>query len=250
MNSASSPPVGAIEAHGSEPAYARFLQRLLALIIYSIILLLILFAALMIATAVRSDNLARPLGFAVAAFWLLYEPLFVAFAGGTLGHIMSNLRVVDDRTHGNVSVRKAVARSIIKGVLGWVSFVTMLTTRRSQAVHDLLTRSTVQVRDISRAGPKLYIRERTELASPALPSRQRRALVILACVAIVSALCFGLGGALAAAGVVSATCIETDRCTRTEDVIFTAIAVVWLAGCIAAIALGWRGYLYGARRQA
>src|SRR5215467_10708632 len=111
-----------------ERAYARFLPRLRALIVDSIILVIVLFAAVMIAVAIRMDNLARPLGFAVAAFWLLYEPLFVAYAGGTLGHRWSNLRVVDDRTQGNVSLLKAVSRAIIKGVLGWLSFVTMLTT--------------------------------------------------------------------------------------------------------------------------
>ena len=132
--------IATTEAAAPEPerAYARFLPRLRAIIIDAMILLLVLFAAIAIGTTARSDNLAGPLGFAVAAFWLLYEPLFVAFAGGTLGHRMANLRVVDDRTQGNVSVLKAVARSIIKGLLGWVSFITMLTTRRSQAVHDLL----------------------------------------------------------------------------------------------------------------
>jgi uncharacterized RDD family membrane protein YckC len=210
-------------AAASERAYARFLPRLRALIIDAIILLLIVFGAIGIATMVRSDNLARPLGFAVAAFWLLYEPLFVAFAGGTLGHIMSNLRVVDDRTQGNVGILKAVARSIIKGVLGWVSFVTMLTTRRSQAIHDLLTRSTVQVRDISRAGPKQFVYERTELASPSMPSWQRRALVVLVYVGLVTGLCFAVTIGLADLDVFSAKCLDNDICNPKENVIFTVL---------------------------
>jgi len=107
----------AIQESAFAPAYARFLPRVQALVIDSIILVVVIFAAVMVAVAVRSDNFARPLGFAVAAFWLLYEPLFVSYAGGTLGHIRSNLRVVDDRTHGNVSFLKAVARAIVKGAL-------------------------------------------------------------------------------------------------------------------------------------
>ena len=231
-----------------ERAYARFLPRLRALIIDAVILLLIMFGAIAMATVVRSDNLARPLGFAVAAFWLLYEPLFVAFAGGTLGHTMSNLRVVDDRTQGNVSVPKAVARSIIKGVLGWVSFVTMLTTSRSQAIHDLLTSSTVQIRDISRAGPKQFVHERTELASPLMPSWQRRALVVLVYVAIVTGLCFALTVGLADLEVFSAKCLDNDICNPTENAIFKVLGGLWIGGSIAALALGWNGRLYGARR--
>lgn len=229
-------------------AYARFLPRLRALIIDVVILLLIMFAAIAMATMTRSDNLARPLGFAVAAFWLLYEPLFVAFAGGTLGHTMSNLRVVDDRTQGNVSVLKALARSIIKGVLGWVSFITMLTTRRSQAIHDLLTRSTVQIRDISRAGPKQFMHERVELASPLMPSWQRRALIVLIYVAIVTGICFGITVLLADNDVFSQQCLDNDACTRTENAIFMILGGLWIGGSIVALALGWNGRLYGARR--
>jgi hypothetical protein len=39
-------------------------------------------------------------------------------------------------------------------VLGVYSFVTMATTSRRQAVHDLLTQSTVQIRDRSKATSK------------------------------------------------------------------------------------------------
>ncbi len=231
-----------------EPAYARFLPRLRAIIVDVMILLLVLFAAIAIGTTARSDNLARPLGFAVVAFWLLYEPLFVAFAGGTLGHIMSNLRVVDDRTGGNVSFLKAVARLIIKGLLGWVSFVTMLTTRRSQAMHDLITSSTVQIRDISKAGSKQFIRERTEFSSPSMPSWPQRALVVLVYVAIVTGLCFALAIGLADLEVFSANCLDNDICNPKESAIFTVIAGLWIGGSIVALALGWNGRLYGARR--
>ena len=142
------------------------------------------FAAVSIAVVIRSDHLARPLGFSVAAAWLLYEPVLVAFAGGTIGHRRCNLRIVDDRTGANVSFLKAVLRTLIKAALGWVSFVSMLTTRRSQAIHDLLTRSTVQIRDLSQAGEHHYVRERMDHANPALPSRTRRGLVILGYLAV------------------------------------------------------------------
>ena len=84
---------------------------------------------------------------------VLYEPILVSRMGGTLGHYFTNLRVVDDRSGGNIGFARACARVVIKGVLGLYSFVILAATRRNQAVHDLLTRSTVQIRDPAKALP-------------------------------------------------------------------------------------------------
>jgi uncharacterized RDD family membrane protein YckC len=107
MNSAS-----ASQGEIIEPAYARFWPRVRALYIDVIVLTVVMAAALVIAVSLKMDSVARLLGFTVAAFWLLYEPLLVSFAGGTIGHRRTNLRIVDNRTHGNVSFLKAVARVI------------------------------------------------------------------------------------------------------------------------------------------
>ena len=84
---------------------------------------------------------------------LLYEPVLVSFTGGTVGHHLTNLRVVDDRG-GNVSFLKACARMVVKDLLGWCSFVILMATSRNQAIHDLVTRSTVQIRDLAKALPR------------------------------------------------------------------------------------------------
>jgi hypothetical protein len=73
-------------------------------------------------------------------------------AGGRIGHYLCNRWLVDDRG-GNVSFIKAFGRMIIKSLLGWYSFLTMVMTSRHQAVHDLLTRSTVQMRDLTKSKP-------------------------------------------------------------------------------------------------
>ena len=228
-------------------AYARFLPRLRALIVDAIIMLVAIYAAVLVAVAARSDSIARPLGFTVAALWLLYEPLLVAFMGGTLGHRFGNLRVVDDRTGGNVSFLKAVARTIIKALLGIFSFVTVLATRRSQALHDLLTRSTVQVRDPSRAAPSLYIHEREEFANPAMPSRWRRVVVILGYLMLVGAAYLSVLAGLSLSGVISDACVMADRCRPSDNLVLTVAGGVWLLGCALCIGFGWRGKLYGAR---
>jgi len=236
-----------VQGSVGEPAYARFMPRLRALYIDAIIMMVVAFAVLFVAVTLRSDDIARVLGFTIVVSWLLYEPLLVSFAGGTIGHRRTNLRVVDDRTHGNVGLLKSFARTIIKAALGWVSFVTMLTTRRSQAMHDLLTRSTVQVRDLASAGPKLYVHERQDFEPSVMPSRARRALVIGAYVVGSFVLCLLLFMLLIQNGFVSAKCISTDQCSQRDDMMMGGPLIVWLIACVLSVGLGWRGRLIGCR---
>ena len=156
-------------ATSPSPLYARFSRRMRGIVIDWIIAMVVLFGAVMLASASGNSAVSRTLGYLVIAFLLLYEPVLVTLTGGTVGHWASNLRVVDDRTGGNVSFAKALARLVIKAVLSWYSFVILAATRRNQAVHDLLTRSTVQIRDAAKARPGQYVTERTEPVDGSMP---------------------------------------------------------------------------------
>jgi uncharacterized RDD family membrane protein YckC len=111
------------DASSDTQAYVRFTRRVQAVLVDTIIFMIILAAALAVAVSFASDNIARIVGFTVATTWLFYEPLLVSLTGGTIGHYLYNMRVVDDRC-GNVNFLKAVGRVLIKSLLGWYSFVT------------------------------------------------------------------------------------------------------------------------------
>src|SRR5690242_1930582 len=128
MSVTADPPI----ATAAAPSYARFSRRLRGLAIDWIVFSLLLAGVLSLATAQRSDSIGRYLGFSALAIFLLYEPVLVSFTGGTIGHYLSNLRVVDERTKGNVGLMKAFARFVIKSLLGWYSFISMGLTRRNQ----------------------------------------------------------------------------------------------------------------------
>ena len=236
-------------ATADNPAYARFAPRLRAVLIDSIILTLVLVTALALAVALKSDDVARVFGFTVVAVWLLYEPLLVSLTGSTVGHYLNNLRVVDDRSGRNLSFPKAVARVVIKTILGWVSFIAMALTRRHQAVHDLLTRSTVQVRDLTRARAHDFSGERLELSGPAMPSRMRRVVVTLAYLLLCYLLFSVTVAGLTQAGVVSRRCIAADRCSTSEYGWLAGTGAAWIGGSVLLIVLGWRGRLLGCRIQ-
>jgi hypothetical protein len=210
--------------------------------------MLILAGALIVAVSFASDNIARILGFTVAATWLFYEPLLVSMTGGTIGHYLCNMRVVDDRG-GNVGFLKAIARMAIKSLLGWYSFVAMALTSRHQAVHDLLTKSTVQIRDLAKAQTHHFRGRRNEVTAPGMPSPMRRIAVIIAYLFGCFALFTLAMAVLVPAGLVSSRCINGYPCSAAELIILSLLWLVWAGISIRAFILGWRGELWGARVQ-
>lgn len=242
-----------IESASSDPAsrplYARFSRRLRGLFIDWTISLVVIFGWLIIASSLRNDDVSRVLGICVVLFVLLYEPLLVSLTGGTIGHRLTNMRVVDDAHGGNVSFLKACARFVIKSVVGVYSFIAMATTRRNQAVHDLLTRSTMQMRDAAKARPGEFVTERTELVSPNMPPRWRRLAVIVAHIVSAFIAAYAVLIGLAAIDIISLRCVFEDICTPREDRIANVVAAIWLIASIVLFIAGWRGTLYGARRS-
>jgi uncharacterized RDD family membrane protein YckC len=244
---ASDSPAQALDA----PRYGRFLRRFQAALIDLIVMIVAIYTALFIAVTLNSDNLARTIGFSVAAGWLLYEPLLVWATGSTVGHYFRNLRVVDDKTGGNISFGKAVVRTVIKALLSWLSFISMATTRRHQAVHDLVTGSTVQLRNPGEASPEHYSGENIELSAAGMPSRGRRLAVIGLYLAAGGAVFVLALWGLMSAGYIAQACILDDRCTAKDENLILVLIWCWLGASIACVIMGWRGRLLGSRvRQA
>ncbi len=230
------------------PRYARFSRRVRGVMLDWVITLIIIFGAVLVATTVGNNNVSRALGILVVIALLLYEPVLVSFTGGTLGHYFSNLRVVDERSGRNVSFLKACARVVIKGVLGLYSFIVMTATRRNQAVHDLLTGSTVQIRDPAKALPYQYITERTEFSDSNMPSRWRRLAIICCYLLLIFAIYLGVLAGIMAMGVLSPRCISNNFCSSSERLVRIAVPILLLAASALCIGLGWRGKLFGARK--
>jgi uncharacterized RDD family membrane protein YckC len=229
------------ETMPARPAYGRFSRRLQAVMIDSIIFLVLMAAVLSVTTALESDSIGRILGFTFLAILLVYEPILVPLTGGTVGHYLCNLRVVDDRTDGNIGFPKAVARAAIKTVLGLYSFITMGTTLRHQALHDVLTHSTVQIRNLAKAKTFHYRPERT---ISGVPSRARRVTVIILYLIVVYVLL-----SIALEVTTPVACLSGRRCPVVAQVWMSALALLWLGASAACIIYGWRGKLYGCRTR-
>ncbi|MFS4456294.1 RDD family protein [Maribacter sp. 2304DJ31-5] len=80
----------------------------------------------------------------VAFIFALYEPLFISFYGGTIGHSYMGVTVKRDSDSGkNVIFPLALLRFILKYTLGWLSFLTVTGHERKKAIHDLAANSVV-----------------------------------------------------------------------------------------------------------
>jgi uncharacterized RDD family membrane protein YckC len=224
-------------------AYARFGRRVRALLLDAIVVAGASIAILVLSEAARevpgSGRVAVGLLFVGL---LLYEPLLVSALGGTVGHRAVNLRVVADGTRGNPSFARAFARFWIKAMLGLPSFVAMAFTHRHQAVHDSLTGTTVQIRDLRRAAPEEYLKERVAPDARPVPSRARRVVVIAG---------YLLGQfvllAVATGALLPAECVDATHCTPGQNLLSRVLGMLWIAAGVYTVIAGWRGQLWGGR---
>jgi uncharacterized RDD family membrane protein YckC len=222
--------------------YATFTRRFRALVIDNALvwaLALVLFYLGDAAASVQGSMRVTLL--LMLALVLLYEPLLVSRRGATVGHAVTGMQVVDARTGRWPSFARSLARYLIKMVLGIPSFFTMALSRRHQAVHDMLTHTTVQVP--ATAGTVEFHVERVEERDVLLPSRLRRLVVIvvyLVAVFVVYAVSLALAD--------TDGCVRDRSCSAGTRVLIQIIGLAWLGLSGAAIVAGWKGLLFGARR--
>jgi uncharacterized RDD family membrane protein YckC len=232
-------------AEQPSPAYASFSARVRALIIDAVVAMSTIIGVFLLMALAENWRYSGQVGVvAFAGFLLLYEPVLVAMRGATIGHRRANIRVVSLKSGGNPSFLQALVRYWVKGILGLLSFATMALTRRHQAVHDRLTRTTVQVMDLSQARDSDVVWERAEAEWHGLPPRSRRVLAIVS-----YSLAAFVVMTIALSVLLSEACLVGEHCTRAENLLSSGLAFGWLAATVAIIIYGWRGRLWGSRRR-
>ena len=226
--------------------YARFYRRFQALVVDSAVYGVGLIALLVLVEMASGSRVGtRTVGLGWLGLVLLYEPVLVAWRGATVGHAYANIRVVDLATGANPGFLRALGRVVVKGLLGLVAFIFMALTRHHQALHDLLFRTAVVVRDPSRASGLDYVTERLPVRGRVAAPVWRRLLVILS----YSFVCLAVFG-LVLGFTESRECFEEDLCSAGERTWETLWGVLWLGAQAGCLVFGWRGGLWGARSRA
>ncbi|MEQ9378498.1 MAG: RDD family protein [Imperialibacter sp.] len=126
-----------------EQEYPGVLARVKAVIVDGAILLLMMVGASMAFSAF--SDVPESVKIAVVIFvFILYDPLLTSLFGGTLGHMTTGIRVKresDERK--NILFTSAIVRFLLKGLLGWISLLTVMGNERRKAIHDYVAGSVV-----------------------------------------------------------------------------------------------------------
>ncbi len=127
----------------TEYNYPRVLDRVKAIVMDGIIIVIFMTIAYYFFLLFENvpDN-ARI--FAFVFIFLLYDPIFTSFFGGTIGHMLIGIRVkraTDEQK--NILFPLALLRFIVKSLLGWISLLTITSNKKGKAIHDFLVGSVV-----------------------------------------------------------------------------------------------------------
>ena len=224
--------------------YATFTRRFRAVLVDNAVVLGgIAFIAIASEATDRVPGSGRVVWLLMFGIAFLYEPLFIWRRGATIGHAMNHLTVVADGTGRPPGLARAFARYAIKLVLGLPSFVTMAVSRKHQAVHDWLTRTTVQLAPTADLELIDFHLERTAESPTPPPSRSRRTVVALGYVLL---LFVAYGVVLSA--VDPNGCVLEHTCSASMRTVAHGVTLVWFVVSLASIVATWKELLPGARR--
>jgi uncharacterized RDD family membrane protein YckC len=225
-------------------AYPRLLRRTKAVMTDAVILPVAVIASLFLGDALGVTNTSVKVASFVLPIFIL-EPGMVALTGGTIGHHLFGLRVARLDGKRRINLFAAIIRFAVKLVLSWVSFIVVLTTKKHQAVHDLLARSVVVHVSPEGLPAREVLAERSSPdAKYSYPSAWRRVGVI-GCYWIIATTLIGMVSNLVA----SKACIQGVSCTTLEYFSVMGFDLAWLLSVGWLTVQGWNGLLFGCMRR-
>lgn len=126
-----------------EEKYPFMIERIQSILIDSILII----ACMILFSDILSNfkNVPDWLRAVLLIFLFLYEPIFTTF-GGTIGNNIKGIRVRknSDETQ-SINLFQAIIRYFFKLLLGWLSFITIFSSDKKRAIHDIIS-GTVMVK--------------------------------------------------------------------------------------------------------
>lgn len=138
--------------------YPRLLRRVRAVLIDEVVLLAAL-AGWWLTIGLSDASAAVKVG-ALCLVFMAVDPILVAWTGGTIGHHLMGMKVRRADRDTRVNLLVATVRGLLRYLLGAVSMVLILLTKRHQAIHDFATGTIVVLRDPQRFASREKFSER------------------------------------------------------------------------------------------
>lgn len=225
--------------------YPRLIKRVRAVLIDSVLIPVVTMTILIIGVSMGvSSPIAKVMLLIFPVFIL--EPCMLAFTRGTIGHHLVGIKVTKRNGIDKINIFAATVRFLAKLLFGWFSFVFVFTSKKHQAIHDLVAGSIVTHRDASQLPQYDILQERVvEETGYKYPAIWKRLLTIAAYCVITIVLV-----AMVTAFAISDACLESTRyCSGLDRLITLFVNIIFLLSFGAIIILGWKSRLYGCRRK-
>ena len=120
-----------------EEKYPFMLERIQSILIDSVLII----ACMILISDILSNfkNVPDWLRAVLLILIFLYEPIMTTF-GGTIGNNIKRIRVRknSDETQ-SINLFQAIIRYFFKLLLGWLSFITIFSSNKKRAVHDIIS---------------------------------------------------------------------------------------------------------------
>ncbi|MFH6963557.1 RDD family protein [Flavobacterium plurextorum] len=127
-----------------EEKYPFLLERIQSILIDSILII----ACMILISDVLSNfkNVPDWLRAVLLILLFLYEPIMTTF-GGTIGNNIKRIQIRknSDETQ-SINFFQAIIRYFFKLLLGWLSFITIFSSNKKRAVHDIIS-GTVMIKN-------------------------------------------------------------------------------------------------------
>jgi uncharacterized RDD family membrane protein YckC len=224
--------------------YPNFNRRVKAALVDSLIFALLTVLIVPILAGINSIPDWLRIILILSPFFIL-EPVLVSYTGGSPGHHLFKTRIRNIESDTNIGILSATVRFLFKLLLGLLSLFFILFTKKHQAIHDLVVKSIVVLRNPEAHAEDEVLKERTfEEPSFIYPSIMQRILVPLVYFFALALITAGISGL-----VISEACLENNLCSSMDDAVATIAAFVWIIGFIYLMVTGLNGRLYGCRRK-
>lgn len=229
---------------GSGPAFAKLSRRIGAVLVDGVVLALALFVVISIISGL---SIRSPFDVALAILLLgSIEPLFVWLSGGSIGHHIYGLRIRRVDVDRRLGILRSYLRFITKLPLGLVSLVTVVSSRRHQAIHDLLCRSIVVYQHPEKQPAGYVLAERVDDEENYIyPGKAKRVLFIVLYYVLAYFII-----TIPAVFLLSDTCISGAICSRYDSMMELGFSTVFLVSLFVIASLGWNGLLFGCLKKA
>lgn len=226
-----------------QSAYPRLVVRIKGAFIDGIIVPFLAIGSIFLLEAIGIHRAEIKIACAILII-LVLEPMAVSLTGGTIGHHILGLRVRSKTVDKRLNVFAALIRFLIKTIFGLPSFFVALLTRNRQALHDLTANSIVIFKSTVHLPTYEVLSEMTRDDEQKRYVSIWRRLLVIFFYWFFAYLSFGLLIAIA-----FNDCVENKVCSPTHAGGILACLLLMVLGFVVIAVLGWKGKLYGCRKQ-